>query len=164
MRILSFFNISFKLKDDCFIMLVWERIYLKNLGRSCQSGTGGCEAGMLGEDAGWWEKCDHVPFFSQAVSYEHFLTFYLCFLKSDLLLCTGFTLWAWKWKWLSCVRLWDPLDYSVHGILQARKLECIAFLFSRGSSQPRDWTQVFHFAGGFLTSWATREAQEYWSG
>ena len=51
-------------------------------------------AGMLGEEAGWGEKCDHVPFFSQALSYAHFLTFYLCFLKFDLLLCTGFTLWA----------------------------------------------------------------------
>ena len=36
--------------------------------------------------------------------------------------------------------------------------------FSRGSSQPRDWTQVSCVAGGFFTSWATREAQEYWSG
>ena len=29
--------------------------------------------------------------------------------------------------------------------------------FSRGSSQPRDWTQVSHIAGGFFTSWATRK-------
>ena len=34
----------------------------------------------------------------------------------------------------------------------------------QGSSQPRDRTQVSHIAGGFFTSWATREAQEYWSG
>ena len=34
----------------------------------------------------------------------------------------------------------------------------------QGSPQPRDWTQVSHNAGGFFTSWATREAQEYWSG
>ena len=40
----------------------------------------------------------------------------------------------------------------------------IAFLFSRGSSQPRDQSQVSCIAGGFFTSWATREAQEYWSG
>ena len=40
----------------------------------------------------------------------------------------------------------------------------IAFPFSRGFSQPRDWTQVFRIAGGFFTSWATRDAQEYWSG
>ena len=48
-----------------------------------------------------------------------------------------------------------------HGILQARILKRVAFLFSRGSSQPRDQTQVSHIAGGFFTSWATREAQEY---
>ena len=35
---------------------------------------------------------------------------------------------------------------------------------SRASSQPRDWTQVSHIAGRFFTSWATREAQESWSG
>ena len=29
----------------------------------------------------------------------------------------------------------------------------------RGSSQPRDWTRVSHIAGGFFTTWATREAQ-----
>ena len=34
----------------------------------------------------------------------------------------------------------------------------------QGSSQPRDWTQVSYIAGGFFTSWATRETQEYWSG
>ena len=33
-------------------------------------------------------------------------------------------------------------DYTVHGILQARILEWVAFPFSRGSSQPRDRTQV----------------------
>ena len=60
--------------------------------------------------------------------------------------------------------LWDPVDYTVHGILHARTLECIAFPICRGSSQPRDRTQVSHIAGGFFTSWITREAQEYWSG
>ena len=57
-----------------------------------------------------------------------------------------------------------PMDYKVHGILQARKLEWVAVPFSRGSSQPRDWTQGSHIASGFFTSWATREVQEYWSG
>ena len=56
------------------------------------------------------------------------------------------------------------MDYTVHGILQARILEWVAFPFSRESSQPRDQTQVSHIAGGFFTSWATREAQEYWGG
>ena len=45
-----------------------------------------------------------------------------------------------------CLTLWDPMDYSVHGILQARILEWVAFLFSRGSSQLRDQTQVSCFA------------------
>ena len=52
------------------------------------------------------------------------------------------------------------MDYTVHGILQARIRECVAFPFSRGSSQPRDRTQGSCIAGGFFTSWATREAQE----
>ena len=57
----------------------------------------------------------------------------------------------------SCPTLCDPMDYMVHGILLARILEWVAFRFSRGSSQPRDWTQVSHIAGGFFTNWATRE-------
>ena len=63
-----------------------------------------------------------------------------------------------------CPTLCDPMNYTVHRILQARILEWVAFPFFRGSSQPRDQTQVFHIAGRFFTSWATREAQEYWSG
>ena len=59
--------------------------------------------------------------------------------------------------------LCDPMDYTVHGILQARILEWVAFPFSRGSSQPRDQTQVSNTAGGFFTSWATWEAQGHWS-
>ena len=51
--------------------------------------------------------------------------------------------------------LCDPMDYTVHGILQARILKWVAFPFSRGSShlpQPRDRTQVSHVAGGFFTT------------
>ena len=46
--------------------------------------------------------------------------------------------------------LCDPMDYTIHGILQARILEWVAFPFSRGSSQPRDRTQVFCIAGGLF--------------
>ena len=56
------------------------------------------------------------------------------------------------------------MDYTmelVHGILQARILEWVAFPFSREYSQPRDQTQVSHIAGGFFTSWAIREAQKW---
>ena len=65
--------------------------------------------------------------------------------------------------WLSHVhRLWDPMacsppSFPVYEIFQARILEWVAFPFSRGSSWPRDQTQVFCIAGGFLTIWATRE-------
>ena len=57
-----------------------------------------------------------------------------------------------KVKSLSRVRFCDPVDcnlpdFSVHGILQARILEWIAISFSRGSSQPRDRTQVSHIGG-----------------
>ena len=102
----------------------------------------------------------------------------------------------------SCPTLCDPMDYIVHGILQARILEWVTVPFSRGSSQLRDWTQIscstadslpaestgkpknaggvaYPFtrgsswptnwtqvsctAGGFFTSWATREALTWWS-
>ena len=62
-----------------------------------------------------------------------------------------------KWKSLSCVQLCEPMVYTVHGILQARILEWVAFSFSRGSSQPRDRTQVSCMAGRHSTIWATRE-------
>ena len=52
----------------------------------------------------------------------------------------------------SCLTLCHPLDETVHGILQARILEWVAFPFSGGSSQPRDRTQVTLTAGRFLTS------------
>ena len=65
----------------------------------------------------------------------------------------------------SCQTLCDPTDCSlpgssVHGILQARILENIqyAISFSRGYSQPRDWTWVSCIGGRRFNLWATREA------
>ena len=52
----------------------------------------------------------------------------------------------------SCPTLCDSTDYTVHGILQAIILEWVAIPFSRGSSQPRDQTQVSCTAGGFFIS------------
>ena len=63
-----------------------------------------------------------------------------------------------------CLTLCNPMDYKIHGIPQATILEWVVFSFSRGSSQARDWTQVPCIADRFFTSWATREAQEHWSG
>ena len=45
----------------------------------------------------------------------------------------------------------SPPGSSVHGILQARILELVAISFSKGSSPPRDQTQVSCIAGGFFT-------------
>ena len=63
----------------------------------------------------------------------------------------------------SCPTLCDPMDCSlpgssVHGIFQARVLEWVAISFSRGSSQPRDWTRVSCITGRCFTIGATREA------
>ena len=62
----------------------------------------------------------------------------------------------------SCPTLCDPTDCSlpgssIHGIFQARVLEWVAISYSRGSSWPRDRTQVSHIAGRRFTVWATRE-------
>ena len=82
----------------------------------------------------------------------------LCLLSHSwsLLVCVSHT--------RMCPTLCDPTDCSppsssVHGILQARILEWVVIPFSRGSSQPRDRTQVSSISGRFFTIWATREAQ-----
>ena len=68
------------------------------------------------------------------------------------------------WVAQSCPTLCDPMDCSlpgssVHGILQTRILAWGAMPSSRGSSQPRDQTQVSCTAGGFFTIWTTRGAK-----
>ena len=55
--------------------------------------------------------------------------------------------------------LCDPMDYMVHGILQAGILEWVAIIFFRGPSHPRYWNQFSHIAGEFFTSQATSKAQ-----
>ena len=62
----------------------------------------------------------------------------------------------------SCPTVWDPMNcslpgFSVHGIFQARVLEWVAISFSRGSSWPRDQTQVSCTVGRRFTLRATRE-------
>ena len=68
-----------------------------------------------------------------------------------------------------CLTLCDPMDCStpgssVHGISQARALESVAISSSRGSSQPRDRTQVSCIAGRFFIIWDTREAPKKMQG
>ena len=66
----------------------------------------------------------------------------------------------------SCPTFCNPVDcslpgFSVHGILRARILEWVTISFSRGSSQPRDWTWVSCIGGRRFNLWATREASAY---
>ena len=59
-----------------------------------------------------------------------------------------------------CGHILHPLSHKG----SQRILEWVAYPFSRRSSRPRNQTGVSDIAGGFFTSRATREAQEYWSG
>ena len=103
-------------------------------------------------------------FFVAPVIYEHFISYislatrkeFVCFLQT----ISG--TWKWKWKSLSRVRLFaTPYSPWNSAGQNTRILEWAAIIsFSRGSSQPRDQTQVSHVAGGFFTSWATTEAPE----
>ena len=73
-------------------------------------------------------------------------------------------LWVCVWRSFRHVRLFaTPWTVTcqgspVHRIFQARILEWVAIPFSRGSSQPRDWTQVSHIPAEFFIFSATREA------
>ena len=58
-----------------------------------------------------------------------------------------------------CLTFCDPWTIAPQaplskGILQTKILEWVAMPSSRGSSQPRNWTQISHIAGGFFTVWA----------
>ena len=65
----------------------------------------------------------------------------------------------------SCLTLAVPWTIAcqapINGILQARILEWVAISLSRGSSQPRNLTQVSCIAGKFFTNWAVRATHVY---
>ena len=104
--------------------------------------------------------------------------------KKKLLYLPGcYHVWLWPWNCVSLLQTikWkvrvshsvvssssqsmdcSPPSFSVHGILQARIVEWVANPFARGSSQPRNQTQVSYIERRFSTIWATREAaQESW--
>ena len=87
-----------------------------------------------------------------------FFIFICCLTKGEVL-CLSSHVWLFETPRTAAHRA--PLSM---GILQARTLQWVAIPFSRGSSQPRDQTQVSHIAGGFLTIWAATETQEHCSG
>ena len=89
---------------------------------------------------------------------------YFCFCASNIL-----SWWLWKWKWSRSVvsnSLWpmdcSPSGSSVHGIFQARILECVAIFSFKGSSRPRDGTHISCISSigrRIIYHWDTREAQ-----
>ena len=103
----------------------------------------------------WWSSPAPTHFYKLAAVYLSF---------SDPRKRKAFYDWflSVAWKLLGRVQLCNPMD-TIRGILQAWILEWGAFPFSGGSSQPRDWTQVSRIAGGFFTSWATREVSVIYS-
>ena len=71
---------------------------------------------------------------------------------SDMSLVHCTSLMWWSEVAQSCPTLCNPMDcslpgFSIHGIFQARILEWVTISSSRGSSRPRDWTQVSHIEG-----------------
>ena len=107
----------------------------------------------------------HIVFHSHqqcVTTFHHILTSACWFLFS-----WGWPFWHMKVKVTQlCLTLCDPMDYTVHGILQASILEWVAYPFYSRSSRPRNWTGVSCIAGGFFTNWTIREALSYhvWSG
>ena len=92
--------------------------------------------------------------------YEHFWLFSSLIWSLLLLLLQLLKLYSENEVAQSCLTLCDPMDCSppgssVHEIFQARVLEWVAISLSRGSSQPRDWTQVSCTVGRCFTVWAT---------
>ena len=101
-----------------------------------------CKIPTLGE-AGW-RYMGILCYFS---SFQKWKRSYFCCLVTKL-----------------CLTLSDPMDYSltrsfVHGISQARILQWVAISFSRGSSQPRNWTHISYNGRQMLYLWATWGSQ-----
>ena len=100
-----------------------------------------------------WRSLSFCPFFSSC--FTLYLFIFIVVKYAALCLVTQ-----------SCPTLCDPMDCSppsssVHGILQARILKLVAMPSSRGSSQPRNQTQISCIAGRFFTIWVITEAQQY---
>ena len=109
----------------------------------------------------WWPKYWSFSF-SISPSNEYLGLIFLKINWFDLLAVQGTLRSSYLEVAQSCPTLCDPMDCSlpgssVHGIFQARVLEWVAISFSRGSSQPRDQTWVFHIVGRCFTVWITRE-------
>ena len=107
-----------------------------------------------------WQTVFVFTFYRRAFSSKpsHYILFFCLFSSFTEV----FINWDMKVKVAeSCPTLFNPMDYTVHGILQARILEWAAVSFSRGSSQPRNRTRASWIAGRFFTNWAIQEDNIY---
>ena len=98
-----------------------------------------------------WMRYSIAPYLHQLLIWS----FFVCFILATLIGVTYREAWnavvhGGRKGLLSCVWFFvTPMDcsYSVHGIFQARVLEWVAIYFSRGSSQPKDWTPISLLVG-----------------
>ena len=99
----------------------------------------------------------NIPFSMSILPTNFCVYMYVCTIQPLYFFHPHFLHGIWNWKSVSCVWLFVTLwtVTSVHGTLQVRILESVTIFYSRGSSWPRDRTQVSHIAGRFFTSWAT---------
>ena len=145
-------NISMMNLSSC-VCLLWRNIhpspcYCCSVAKSCQT----LQPHMVAE-------CQVPLFTTISQSLIKFPSTELVMLSNHLILCLPLVLFPSIFPNISevkvtqsCLTLCKPMDSLVHGILQARILEWVAFPFSRLSSQPRDRTHVSHTAGRFFTS------------
>ena len=120
---------------------------------SCLSSQNGCRLGGLSRAVLVVTQTPFCPGVLLLVLFFFFLTYSFFIYLTECVLVAAC---VHAQSLQSCLTLCDPMDctppgFSVHGILQARIREWVAILFSRGSSQPRDWTWVSHIAGRFFT-------------
>ena len=119
---------------------------------------------------GYW-NCygDKPPFENAPNAINIFIKFMnhrtQCLYSFARIVVTKYHKWAEGEVSQSCPTLCNPTDCSlpgsfIHRIFQARVLEWVAISFSRGSSRPRDWTQVSRIVGRRFTVWATREVYQ----
>ena len=116
------------------------------------------------EDTAWPSRsvgllgpcCSHVvnifPLINSTTTHEPLLLYYCFHLTVEKHESVSHSVMSDSWQPMQC----SPPGSSVLGILQVRVLEWVAILFSRGSSRPRDWTQISHIAEGFFAVWSTR--------
>ena len=109
----------------------------------------------------WIKKMWYVCTHTHTHTHTHTMDYYSSIKRNKIVPISWFLpLWSSLSSQVSltwtCLTLCDPIDYSpsgfsVHRISQARILEWVAISFSRGSSQSKNRTQVYHTSGRFFT-------------